>query len=268
MKTLRALAATLALLFCSTALFSACGTGADEATSSDDSLQADRRRKNTCNSNKDCHNGQVCQNHVCQNPPATDGGTPHPDAGTPPPDAGTPPPPDAGTPPPDAGTPPPPDAGTPPPDAGTPPPGGCANSDECANGGLCNAGSCSPNACNQRQAGRTALRATVTISSYGGVVSGTANGSHEMADGTLTNILWIYDAAAKDTNNVHLAMNVASSKDPAGLPHEIPLTPGQVIEVEGEYIPAKQASGSSGRAVIHFTHSGCGFVDINGVQYR
>jgi hypothetical protein len=149
-----------------------------------------------------------------------------------------------------------------------PPPGGCKNSDDCLSGGLCNNGSCSPMACQQRSSGRTGIRAKVQITAYQGVVAGTANGSHEMADGVLTDIPWIFDAAAKDTNNVHLAMNVHSAKDPSGLPGEIPLTVGQVIEVEGEYIPSTQATGSSGRAVIHFTHSGCGFVDINGTQYR
>lgn len=220
MKNLRALAATLTLLFCSSAILTACGSGADESVSSDDSLQTDRRRKNICKTDKDCHNGQTCQNRVCRNVPP-------------------------------------------------PPPGnGCNTNEDCANGGLCNSSACTANACNQRQAGRTAIRATVKISSYGGVIAGTANGSHEMADGVLSNVLWIFDAKARDTDNVHLAMNVKSSKDPSGLPGEIPLTPGEVIEVEGEYIPASQATGSSGRAVIHFTHSQCGFVDINGTQYR
>jgi hypothetical protein len=159
-------------------------------------------------------------------------------------------------------------ASPPPPPPPPPPGGGCNNSDDCLNGGLCNNGSCSPMACQQRSSGRTGIRAKVQITNYLGVVAGTANGSHEMADGVLTDVLWIFDAAAKDTNNVHLAMNVKSARDPSGLPAEIPLTVGQVIEVEGEYIPSTQATGSSGRAVIHFTHSGCGFVEINGTQYR
>jgi hypothetical protein len=74
------------------------------------------------------------------------------------------------------------------------------------------------------------------------------------------------DATAATTTAAQLAMNVASSIDPHGLPQEIPLSAGQVIEVEGEYIPAASAN-AGGRAVIHFTHLPCGYVTIDGVTY-
>lgn len=285
MKTLRALVASLALALCCAPLLTACGSGVDEAPATDDALTAARKRKHHCQKDADCNPGQICKNNYCQSapPPPPPPGTCTSNADcpsgqvctsgqctTPPP----PPPPPPGTCTTNADCP----SGqvctngkctTPPPPPPPPPPsGGCNNSDDCLSGGLCNSGSCSPMACQQRSSGRTGIRAKVQITNYLGVVAGTANGSHEMADGVLTDVLWIFDAAAKDTNNVHLAMNVKSAKDPSGLPGEIPLTVGQVIEVEGEYIPPTQATGSSGRAVIHFTHSGCGFVDINGTQYR
>ena len=71
----------------------------------------------------------------------------------------------------------------------------------------------------------------------------------------------------KDTNNVELAMNVHSSTDPSGLPREVPLSVGQTVLLEGEYISAASAN-ASGDAVIHFTHSTCGFVQINGTLYE
>ena len=291
MKSLRPLLAALALLLCCGPVLTACGSGVDETTASDELKRSHRRCTNDagcyngyvcvggycqshggssgCTSDKDCHNGQICKSGKCQNPPPP-----------PPPACGsntdcrsgevcvggscqacsadnqcaagqvcqsgactTPPPP-------------------------PPPTGGCKNSDDCQSGDLCNNAVCAASACNQRAAGKTGIRATVTITAYQGVVSGTANGSHEMADGTLTNILWIFDPSAKDTDSVHLALNVSSAKDPSGLPREVPLSVGQVIEVEGEYIPASQNTQHNGKAVIHFTHSGCGFVDINGTQYR
>ena len=216
MKTLRALSAALSLLFCSASLVTACGSGVDDSSVSADSLDSARRKKKHCQSDKDCHNGQVCKSGACTNPP--------------------------------------------------PPGGGCGNSDDCQNGGLCDNGTCNPSACNNRAAGKTGIRATVQITRYQGLIQG-RNGTHEIAFGNLTNVLWIHDAATKDTNSVQLALNVHSSTDPTGLPNEIPLTVGQTIEVEGEYISGASA-GSSGVAVIHFTHSTCGFVDVNGQQFR
>ena len=315
MKTLRALAVSLAVLFCSASILTACGSGVDDASASSDSLDAARRRKkHHCQTDKDCSNGQVCKNSTCANPPP-------------------PPPPPATC---HANTdcsngqvcvggacqactadsqcssgdvcqggkcvpPPPPPAGcqsntdctngqvcvngacaactadnqcsngevckagacTPPP---PPPAGGCTNSDDCQNGGLCDNGSCSASACNNRAPGKTGIRATVQITRYQGLIQG-RNGTHEIAFGNLTNVLWIHDAATQDTSSVQLALNVHSSTDPTGLPQEVPLTVGQTIEVEGEYISGASA-GSSGVAVIHFTHSNCGFVDVNGQQYR
>lgn len=312
MKTFRSLSAALVLVFCSASILTACGAGVDDGSASADSLETARRRKNKCNVDADCHNGQVCQSHHCVTPP-------------PPPPAGcqsnndcksgqvcvngacgactidsqcnagdvcqagkcvVAPPPPSGC---QSNT----DCSngqvcvngscgactadnqcsngevckngactTPPP----PPNGGCSNSDDCQNGGLCDNGTCNASACNNRAAGKTGIRATVQITRYQGLIQG-RNGTHEIAFGTLTNVLWIHDAGTKDTNNVQLALNVSSSTDPSGLPHEIPLTAGETIEVEGEYISGASA-GSSGTAVIHFTHSTCGFVDVNGQQYR
>ena len=106
----------------------------------------------------------------------------------------------------------------------------------------------------------------MTITRYQGLIHG-RNGDHEIAFGTLANVEWIHDPALKDSNSVQLAMNVHSSTDPSGLPGEVKLSVGQTIEVEGEYIPATSA-GSSGDAVIHFTHSTCGFVTIDGTTYQ
>ena len=157
------------------------------------------------------------------------------------------------------------DAGTPGSDAGVPPGGSCATDNDCLGGGLCSAGACVASACNQRHASVTGLRATVRISQYLGLIQG-RNGTHELANGTLQNVSWIFQPSVEDTTSVQLAMNVASAIDSQGLPREIPLTSGEVIEVEGEYIPAARAN-SGGRAVIHFTHGACGFVEIAGVIY-
>ncbi len=157
------------------------------------------------------------------------------------------------------------DAGTPGSDAGVPPGGSCATDNDCLGGGLCSAGACVASACNQRHAGVTGLRATVRINQYLGLIQG-RNGTHELANGTLQDVRWIFQPSVEDTTSVQLAMNVASAIDSQGLPREIPLTSGEVIEVEGEYIPAATAN-SSGRAVIHFTHGACGFVEIADVIY-
>lgn len=157
------------------------------------------------------------------------------------------------------------DGGLPGSDAGVPPGGACATDNDCLGGGLCTSGACVASACNQRHAGVTGLRATVRVDQYLGLIHG-RNGTHEVATGTLQNVSWIFAPSVEDTAAVQLAMNVASAVDPAGLPHEIPLTAGQVIEVEGEYIPGATAN-ASGRAVVHFTHGICGFVEIGGVIY-
>ena len=157
------------------------------------------------------------------------------------------------------------DAGTPGSDAGVPPGSACASDDDCQSGGLCSSGTCVASACNQRHPGVTGLRATVRIGQYLGLING-RNGTHEIATGTLQNVSWVFQPSVEDATSVQLAMNVASAIDSQGLPQEIPLTSGEVIEVEGEYIPAASAN-SSGRAVIHFTHGACGFVEINGVIY-
>ena len=137
----------------------------------------------------------------------------------------------------------------------------------------CTAGApCPPPAqCYQRKPGVTALQAVVRIDRYRGLVHG-RNGTHEVAVATLLSTPWVYDPSLLDTKRVELAMNVANSADPKGLPHEVRLDPGQSIEVEGEYIPASAAHAhdASGAtvAVVHYTHAPCGYVIINGRTYR
>lgn len=109
-----------------------------------------------------------------------------------------------------------------------------------------------------RPKGVTEIEAVITIDKYEGTVKG-KNGVHELALGHITLINAVGDKKRIDTQQVELAMNVKSAKDPQGLPREIPFKPGQQIEVEGEYIPAKQAN-DKGRAVLHFTHSPGGYV--------
>lgn len=127
-----------------------------------------------------------------------------------------------------------------------------------------------PSFCNQRRAGVTAMRATVQVDEYRGLQMG-RNGIHEIVEGTVTTTLWVYQAAAIDTRNVEVAMNVQDEMDPHGLPREIPLRRGQRFEVQGEYIPASQADARNNNgpaAVIHFTHNPCGYVGIDGMVYR
>jgi hypothetical protein len=137
----------------------------------------------------------------------------------------------------------------------------------------CTAGApCPPPAqCYQRKPGVTALQAVVRIDRYRGVVHG-RNGTHEVAAATLLSTPWVYDPSLVDTKRVELAMNVANSADPKGLPHEVRLDPGQSIEVEGEYIPASAAhahdANGAAVAVVHYTHAPCGYVIINGRRYR
>ncbi|WPB78332.1 hypothetical protein KYC5002_04070 [Archangium violaceum] len=115
----------------------------------------------------------------------------------------------------------------------------------------------------------TELRVQVVIESYGGVPNHeTRNGLHEYAEARILNVLAVARPENFDENDprIHLAMNVASAEDSAGLPGEIRLQPGQQLEVQGEYIPADRASGG-GPAVLHFTHSPAGYVTVNGQTY-
>ena len=86
------------------------------------------------------------------------------------------------------------------------------------------------------------------------------NGTHEIADGHISLVNASSKASVMDTQNVQLAMNVSSKKDPRGLPREIPLTRGQQVEVEGLYIPGAKANAPNHEAVIHFTHAPDGYV--------
>ena len=124
--------------------------------------------------------------------------------------------------------------------------------------------------CDMRNAGVTAIQALVTVDEYQGVIHG-ANGDHEIVYGTMTDTIWVFNNAIVDTTNVELALNVHSAKDPTGLPHEVPVAPGDVVQVEGEYIPASTANAHDKKgpaAVIHYTHDPCGFVIIAGTTYR
>ena len=149
----------------------------------------------------------------------------------------------------------------------TPPPpsGGCATSLDCAAGGLCQGGACVAMQCLHRASNKTGIRAQVQITRYQGLISG-HNGTHEIAYGTMQAPLWADVPPVVDTSFVQLAMDVQSS-DGSGLPHEIPLAAGQTVEVEGEYISGATAGAPGGAAVIHFTHSICGFADLGGAVY-
>ena len=279
---------TLVLLaaLCSAPLLVACGGGVDSSVSQDDLENA---RKHRCRSNGDCHNGQICNNGTCQNPPpqctnnggcsngqvcvsshcqactadgqcnqgqvCTNGacGTPtaqcHDNSGC---------------------------------SNGQVCQGGncqaCTADSQCNQGQVCTNGACGtatgggptpnppPAACDQRHAGVTAIQAVVQVTRYQGLVHG-RNGTHEIIFGTMINDVWVYDRSIVDTQNVQLALNVKSSIDPTGLPQEIPLAPGQTLEVEGEYIPASSAN-AQGSAVVHYTHSPCGYAVINGTKYQ
>lgn len=127
-----------------------------------------------------------------------------------------------------------------------------------------------PAQCDQRHAGVTGIQVLVRIDEYHGLIHG-RNGTHEIAYGTVTDQVWVFDKSVVDTGNVQLAMNVASAMDPSGLPNEIPLSPGQVVEAEGEYIPAATANAHDSHgaaAVIHYIHTPCGYVVINGSTYK
>lgn len=121
-----------------------------------------------------------------------------------------------------------------------------------------------------RPAGVTEIECILTINKYEGIQRG-RNGDHEIAEATLTTLNTVANQRLIDTKNIHLAMNVASDVDSHGLPREIPLTPGDQIEVEGEYIPASRANANNANgpaAVIHFTHSPAGYAIIKGQKYQ
>ncbi len=127
-----------------------------------------------------------------------------------------------------------------------------------------------PASCDQRHPGVTAIQVVVRVDEYQGLIHG-FNGDHEIVYGTVTDTVWVYAGGIVDTGNVQLAINVSSAKDPSGLPHEIPLSIGQSLQVEGEYIPASTANAKDKKgaaAVIHYTHTPCGFTIINGTQYN
>jgi hypothetical protein len=126
-----------------------------------------------------------------------------------------------------------------------------------------------PSSCYQRNPGVTAVQVLVRVDEYKGLYTG-RNGTHEDADVTMMAPIWVYDKNAIDTSNVSLAMLVDGTGG-TGLPGEIPLMPGQVFEVEGEYIPAAKANATTKKgpaAVVHFTHSPCGYAVLNGRTYK
>jgi hypothetical protein len=112
----------------------------------------------------------------------------------------------------------------------------------------------------------TEILVNVTIDKYEGLIHG-RNGIHEVATAHITQLLAVAKPQAVDSQKLSLALNVRSHTDPSGLPNEIVLSPGQTIQLEGEYIPAKRAGLGGHVAVIHFTHSPGGFVVIDGHTY-
>jgi len=113
-----------------------------------------------------------------------------------------------------------------------------------------------------RPKGVTEVEAVLTVDQYKGIIHG-RNGDHEIVEGHITLMNAVGNKQVIDTQNVELAMNVATKKDPNGLPSAMPVKPGDRMEVEGEYIPASQANThnkNGAAAVIHFTHSPAGYV--------
>jgi hypothetical protein len=118
--------------------------------------------------------------------------------------------------------------------------------------------------------GETLVHVTLRVDQYRGIQHG-HNGDHEVVEATITTTTSAANPSLIDTDNVEVAMNVHSATDPSGLPREIPLAVGDSFEAEGQYIPAATANAHNANgpaAVIHFTHSPCGFVTIAGQQYR
>lgn len=116
-----------------------------------------------------------------------------------------------------------------------------------------------------RPANSTEMEGIVTVDKYDGLQHG-RNGVHEIVEGTLTQLNAVAKPGLINTNNLKIAMNVKSQTDPSGLPNEIPLTRGDKIEVEGEYISPQSPSATS-QAIVHFTHDPLGYVIINGQKY-
>jgi hypothetical protein len=118
--------------------------------------------------------------------------------------------------------------------------------------------------------GETLLHVMIKVDQYRGTQHG-HNGTHEIIEGTITTTMSVADPSLVDSSNVELALNIKSSIDPTGLPQEVPVAVGDSIELEGQYIPAATANAHNAHgaaAVIHFTHSPCGFVTIAGHEYQ
>jgi hypothetical protein len=120
--------------------------------------------------------------------------------------------------------------------------------------------------CEQPSPATTGIHAKLRIDAYEGLVRGEF--VHEKARATILTTSWIYDQSVLDTRHVELAMRVAP---PSGLPGEIPLAVGDVVEVEGQYISASVANAPTPDghqdAVIHYTHAECGYAIIAGQRY-
>jgi len=113
-----------------------------------------------------------------------------------------------------------------------------------------------------RPRGVTEIEAVIAVDEYKGVIHG-RNGEHEIVEGHITLVNAVANRRVVDTRNVEVAMNIASPKDKHGLPSAIPVKPGDLLEIEGEYIPAKRAKARNARgaaAVLHFTHAPAGYV--------
>jgi hypothetical protein len=123
-------------------------------------------------------------------------------------------------------------------------------------------------ACQQRATGKTGIRAQFQVTRYVGIIHG-SNGNHEQLYAKITKLLWAFQPSIiVQSAEMQLDLNVASSTDPTGLPNEIKLAPGAIFEAEGEYIEPALASGTGGEAVVHFTHSTCGYVTIAGTTHQ
>jgi hypothetical protein len=116
----------------------------------------------------------------------------------------------------------------------------------------------------------TVVHALVRVDEYKGLRKG-RNGTHEVFEGTITQLVSAGKPELVDTHNVEVAMNVQSKRDPDGLPEGgVPLRLGQVVELQGILIPstASKARNANGPAAeLHFTHAPCGSVTIDGKTY-
>lgn len=113
------------------------------------------------------------------------------------------------------------------------------------------------------------IQAVVRVDQYDGLIS--ENGEQfEVFDGTVLCTSFVSDPGGVDTQNVQVSMKLEGMLDPIGLPKEIPLTQGQLVEVEGEYIPSSAANVTNDNgpaAIITYTHFPCGFAVIDGMTY-